>query len=166
MGYCTYIAADFDHDSDAVDKLREWNHNPANPLNFEDVHERHQSSDDSLPCSIKKSLKLRMDESNRFILIVGDHTDTVTKGSCYYCSSYANYCRRGLSESYESYIDFECRNAVESGMKIVVLYKSASVNRSKCPETVRYKGTHVAMKISNGWRTDWDLNAVYNAIMF
>ena len=35
--------------------------------------------------------------------------------------------------------------AVEAGIKIVVLYKSTIVNKSKCPAAVKNRGTHVAM---------------------
>lgn len=38
-------------------------------------------------------------------------------------------------------------------MNIVVLYKASMFDRSKCPDAVRYLGTHVAMKKPCG---DWD----------
>ena len=65
---------------------------------------------------------------------------------------------------YRSYIKYECDKAVEAGIKIVVLYKAASVNKSRCPEALRNVGTHVAM-----WYRDdkgdcyWDYNAVNKA---
>lgn len=84
----TYIAADWDGDRDVVEQLHKWNDSNYWGLSFPDAHDLQQSRDSSLPCSIKSSLKKRMDGSKRFVLIVGDATDTVTKGSCQYCGSY------------------------------------------------------------------------------
>lgn len=89
----TYIAADWDHDKDAVDQLYRWKNGQKWSLDFHDAHELTQSRDSSLPCSIKTSLKTRMDASKTFVLIVGDHTDLVTKGSCHLCKSYNNVSR-------------------------------------------------------------------------
>lgn len=160
----TYIAADFDNDKDAVDQLKKWNDGNYWSLSFVDVHELTQSRDDSLYCSIKKSLKERMDVSKTFILIVGNSTDSVTKGSCSLCgsyNSYTQYCAKGYSVDYRSFIKYECDKAVDANIKIVVLYKASSVDKSKCPNAVRYKGKHVAMK-KNG---DWDYETVKDAIM-
>lgn len=142
----TYIAADFDHDENAVKHLH-WMKKQG-LINFLDAHELQQSYDSSLPCSIKKSLKYRMDNSYKFVLIVGSHTDTVTKGGCQFCDSYnswRNYCAKGYIVDYRSFIKSECDKAVEEGLKIVVLYNSLMVNRSLCPKVVQWKGTHQKM---------------------
>lgn len=81
----TYIAADWDGDRDVVEQLHKWNDSNYWGLSFPDAHDLQQSRDSSLPCSIKSSLKKRMDGSKRFVLIVGDSTNSVTKGSCQYC---------------------------------------------------------------------------------
>lgn len=163
----TYIAADWDSDQDAVEQLHQWNESNHWSLSFHDVHETKQARDTSLCCSIKNSLKSRMDISKTFVLIVGKNTNTVTKGSCQYCGSYDSgtySCDRGHSVDYRSYIKYECDKAVEAEIKIVVLYKAASVNKSRCPEALRNVGTHTAM-----WYRDdngdcyWDYNAVKNA---
>ena len=115
----TYIAADWDGDRDAVDQLHKWNDSNYWGLSFTDAHDLQQSRDSSLPCSIKSSLKERMDHSKRFVLIVGDSTDTVTKGSCRYCGSYNSWtssCARLHSVDYRSYIKYECDKAVEAGI--------------------------------------------------
>ena len=101
----TYIAADWDGDRDAVDQLHKWNDSDYWGLSFTDAHNLQQSRDSSLPCSIKSSLKERMDHSKRFVLIVGDSTDTVTKGSCRYCGSYnawTSSCARMHSVDYRA----------------------------------------------------------------
>lgn len=164
----TYIAADWDTDKDAVDQLHKWNDGQKWILSFKDAHDITQSRDTSLYCTIKSSLKSRMDVSKTFILIVGSHTATITKGGCQYCGSYNSYtkrCAKSYSVDYRSYIDFECDKAVEAGIKIVVLYNYAPVQRDKCPASVKYTGTHVAMKyFGNDGKYYWDYNAVKNAL--
>lgn len=68
MGIYTYIAADFDHDKNAVDHLYEMQKD--GKIAFWDAHQIQQSNDTSLPCSIKKSLKYRLVNSYKFVLIV------------------------------------------------------------------------------------------------
>ena len=163
----TYIAADWDGDRDAVDQLHKWNNSNFWELSFSDAHDLQQSRDSSLPCSIKSSLKMRMDGSKRFVLVVGNSTNSVTKGSCQYCKSYNSWtssCARLHGIDYRSYIEYECDMAVQAGIDIVVLYNSTSVTRSKCPSIVRYEGNHVPMK---RWENDllkWNYNAVKNAL--
>lgn len=56
---------------------------------------------------------------------------------------------RGYSVDYRSYIKYECDKAKEAYkdgvMNIIALYNSCSVNRSLCPETLRYVGLHSPM---------------------
>jgi len=145
----TYIAGDWDHDKDAVDQLYKWNDSNYWSLSFIDAHDLTSARDSSLNCSIKKSLKTRMDISKTFVLIVGDQTNSVTAGSCRWCGSYTSYtksCAKGYSVDYRSFINFECDKAVEAGIKIIVLYNSTKVEQSKCPDAVKNIGTHASMK--------------------
>ena len=139
----TYIAGDWDHDKDAVDKLYQWNGSNYWSLSFTDAHDLTQANDSSLNCSIKSSLKTRLDASKRFVLIVGNSTNTVTAGSCTYCESYNSHtysCARGHSVDYRGFIKYECDKAVEAGIKIIVLYKAACVNKS--PRNQNADATH------------------------
>lgn len=171
----TYIAADFDSDKDAVEQLHKWNNSCNWKLNFNDVHSLTQSRDSSRYCSIKSSLKSRMDVSKTFVIIIGANTNSITKGSCSYCASYfvcytkPSYCLKGYSVNTLSYIKYECEQAVKANIKIVVLYKSTVVNKSLCPEFIRSIGSHVAMKhwtINKSLQRviDWDYQAVKKAI--
>ena len=163
----TYIAADFDHDKDAVDQLHKWNDSNHWSLSFSDAHDLQSSSDNSLYCSIKSSLKYRMDGSNTFVLIVGNNTDKLTKGGCQNCASYNSYtysCARGRSVDYRSYIEFECDKAVEAGIKIIVLYNATKIDKSKCPEAVRYLGTHKPMVYYKDEKYYWDYQSVKEAL--
>ena len=73
----TYIAADWDNDKAAVDQLYSWKNNGRLNLDFHDAHELTQARDTSLPCSIKSSLKTRMDVSKTFVMIVGPGTGDI-----------------------------------------------------------------------------------------
>lgn len=162
----TYIAADFDADRDAVDQLHKWNDSNYWSLSFTDAHDLQSSSDESLYCSIKSSLKMRMDHSKTFVLIVGDNTNKITKGGCQYCGSYNSHtyaCARGYSIDYHSYIKYECEKAVEADIKIIVLYKDTLVNKDKCPEILRNHGVHVPMIYYKNGDYYWDYNSVKEA---
>lgn len=167
----TYIAADWDGDKDAVDQLHKWNDSNYWGLHFVDAHELTQARDTSLPCSIKRSLKERLDASKTFILIVGKNTDSVTKGSCRYCRSHSSLlgrCLREHSIDFRSFVEYECETAYRSGLKIAVLYNSQYVYRDRCPEILRNKGTHLAMYeiIKSPWGDykSWKYTDIKNAI--
>ena len=166
----TYIAADWTGDKNAVEQLKKWNESKYWSLTFSDAHDLHQSYDTSLPCSIKRSLKDRMDASKTFVLIVGEHTKNLTKGSCSNCKSYNSWngcCVRGYYVDYRSYIEYECQKAIDANIKIVVLYNSTFVLKSKCPEIIKDKGKHVAM-IYRGVDGNlyWDYETIKNAILY
>lgn len=162
----TYIAGDWDHDKDAVDVLEYLR--SENIIYYLNAHDTKTAYDGSLNCSIKKSLKDRLDKSNRFVLIVGDHTNTLTKGGCQLCASYNSYqrrCVKGYSVDYDSFVKYECKKAKEAYLKqemtILVLYKSKSIDRERCPESIRWIGTHVSMITQ--WfdgKDSWDYGAI------
>lgn len=165
----TYVAGEWDGDSDAISQLYKWNEGDKWSMHFVDAHKNKQCYDSSMPCTIKSRLSERMGRSKTFVLVVGNYTKTTRKGSCayhncgnkhqyYFSSEY--YCGVvGKTYSKESFIDYECRlayNAWKNGdMKIVVLYNAASVDKSKCPEIIRnLQVPHVAMKSYNAiWQS-------------
>lgn len=163
----TYIAADWTGDKDAVDKLYQWKESKHWSLSFTNAHDLTQARDGSLNCSIKTSLGKRLDVSKTFVLIVGENTKTVRSGSCQYCNSYNSWtksCARGHSVDYRSYIEYECEKAVSDGLKIVVLYNAATVNKTKCLDAVKNTGTHTAMCYRKEGKLYWDYQAVKDAI--
>lgn len=173
----TYIAGDWDGDRDAVDQLKRWNNSNFWRLSFYDVHEKTQSLDTSLNCNIKRSLQLRMDVSKRFVLVVGDKTNTITSGSCGLCPFHTYYytcgyvCNKGYRYDSRSYVKFECDKAVDAGIEIIVLYNSTSVDINKCPSILRDRGCHIPMKklkfsSMRGYFVDWDYEAVKKAFGF
>ncbi len=176
----TYIAGEWDGDSDAISQLYSWNEGDKWNLHFVDAHGFRQCYDSSLPCSIKASLSERLGRSKIFVLVVGGNTKSTRKGSCYYanCSNkgYDYFTGQstcnvvGKSYSTESFIDYECRIAyyayLKKEMKIVVLYNAANVDKSKCPDILKNVGTHEAMKsYSDVWQSyRYDYNKVKQAI--
>ena len=142
----TYIAGDWTGDKDLIDKLYEWNNSKHWSLHFIDAHELTQARDSSLYCNVKKSLAERLNVSKIFVLIVGEQTTSLTKGSCQYCKGYNSWtkgCAGGHPIDYKSYIEYECEKADRDGLRIVVIYNCEIVQRSKCPRSLRYKGAHI-----------------------
>lgn len=167
----TYIAADWDTDKEAIEQLRIWNNSNYWGLSFSDAHDLTSARDESLNCSIKTSLKSRLNATKRFVLIVGRKTDSVTAGSCSYCGSYNSHnysCARGKYVDYRSYIKYECdkaKEAYEAGkMKIIVLYNSCSMNKSLCPVALRNVGIHSPMgKVHSDGKCYYDYSTVKKA---
>lgn len=159
----TYIAGEWTGDSDAIEQIYKWNDGDKWSLHFVDAHKNKQCYDTSMPCTIKDSLRTRMNSSKKFILVVGNATKTTKKGSCAYqnCGNkhyeawQGSYSCNVLGKSYstQSFIDYECYKAYEAWldnkMEIVVLYNAASVEPDKCPEILRNIGRHVSMKSWN-----------------
>lgn len=88
-----------------------------------------------------------------------------------YCGSYNRWtcaCARGYTIDNRSYIEYECDKAKETydngNMKIVVLYNSTTVDKSKCPDSVKCVGTHKAMCYYKDGSYYWDYQAVKDAI--
>ena len=164
----TYIAGDWDGDKNLIDKLYEWNDKDSLSLSFSDVHKLTQARDDSLPCSIKKSLAERFNASKTFLLVVGEKTNVLTKGSCRYCDSYSSYynrCNRGYSLNMNSYIHYECEKAIKDGLNIIVVYNFETIKKSFCPENLRNVGDHIRgyYKAADG-KYYWNYSEIRDAI--
>ncbi|MBR4948773.1 MAG: TIR domain-containing protein [Clostridiales bacterium] len=163
----TYIAGDWTGDQDLISQLYKWNERDDLKLSFDDAHELTQARDTSLACNIKRSLSERLDASKTFVLIVGKDTDKLTKGSCRYCGSYDAYhsnCHRGYYVDYRSFIRYECEKAKRDGIKIVVLYNYANVDRSKCPDVLRYEGEHIKAFYYKDGKAYWNYSEIRDAL--
>lgn len=68
------IAGDWTGDKDAIDTLYKWKNSGYLNFDFVDAHSLTQARDTSLNCSIKRSLKERLDASKTFVLVVGANT--------------------------------------------------------------------------------------------
>ena len=156
----TYIAADLTGDNNAVKQLFSWKENKYLSFDFIDAHEYTQSQDSSLYCSIKASLRTRLDISKTFVLIVGEKTKSLQAGKCGFC--YEGY--KCESTSNKSFLEYECDKAVRDDLKIVVLYNATSIDRDKCIDAVRDIGTHTSMMYYKDGSYHWDYQAVKNAM--
>lgn len=170
----TYLAGDWTGDKNAIQIIKKWNESDNYALTFRDVHELTNSSDDSLNCSIKRSLRQRMDISKTFVLIVGEKTNSLRSGACHTCGTYNNafesFCSRGHAVDHRSYVQYECELAKAAGIRIVVLYNSDRVDKNKCPESLRYTGIHIPMiTYERDWYGNitrrWDYVNIKKAIM-
>lgn len=163
----TYLAGDWDNDKEVIDKLRTWNNSDYWGLSFSDAHDLTQSSDASLNCSIKASLRERMNASKTFVLVVGTNTNKVRSGTCYYCKHYNSSrvnCDKARDISFKSFIEYECDKAVRDGLKIVVLYNSGYVFKDRCPDAVKDKGIHLAAFHWEDTTKKWNYIDIKNAI--
>lgn len=173
----TYIAADWDGDKDLVDKLYEWNNNRNLALSFVNVHEVTQCSDDTLNCNIKKSLRQRLNITKTFVLIVGEKTASLRSGKCCCCNYYQSFltiepkCNKGYHIDNRSYVQYECEMAVkdfDDGLlkNIVVIYNGMVIpDKTKCPEVIRRKGTHIGSDCYNDrGGLCWNYFEIMNAI--
>ena len=100
-----------------------------------------------------------MDHSKTFILVVGAKTKDLRAGSCVYCKNYdwnKHGCGNGRSTSFKSFIDYECDKAIRDNLKIVVLYNSGYVLKSRCPEQIREKGVHLASYHWENYTKKWN----------
>lgn len=169
----TYLAGDWDGDKNLIQQIYDWKRSGYLTLDFTDAHDLTQSRDGSLNCIIKGSLSKRMNASKTFVLVVGDKTNTVMSGSCSYCNSYSTYsqiCFRDHPVDLRSYVKYECEKAARDArngvMRIVVIYNYMSVYREKCPEAVRYLGTHIAGICRDVYgNPKFDYQAIKKAIM-
>ncbi len=169
----TYLAGDWDGDSDLIQKIYEWKEKGYLSLDFTDAHDLTQARDWSLNCTIKKSLAERLNASKTFVLIVGEKTNSVTSGSCQHCENYISLfqgCERRHAVDLRSYIKYECDKAAHdcrnNEMKVVVIYNYMSIHREKCPEAVRSIGIHVpglSRNIIGG--AEYDYQTIKKAIM-
>lgn len=163
-----YIAGEWDGDRDLIEQLHKWNESNYWGLHFLDAHDLKQSRDSSLSCTIKDSLRERLNASKTFALVVGANTLKATAGSCQYCQSYSGYtrrCYRGKLTDFSSFIEYECEYARKHELKVVVLYNYLHVHREKCPESLRYIGNHIAACYEGqDGRYYWDYQAIRKAI--
>ena len=175
----TYIAGDWTGDSDLIQKLDEWNKNKYLALSFVNVHEVTQSSDSTLNCNIKRSLRKRLNITKTFVLIVGEKTCSLRSGACYLCYYYNNgsewfnippSCNKGGCIDNRSYIQFECEMALKDYKagdlkNIVVIYNGLlEPDYTKCPSILRGVGTHIGSDVLENGVHKWAYNRIKNAI--
>lgn len=174
----TYLAGDWTGDEELIKKIKEWNKDNNLGLSFTDVHELTSSSDSSLNCSIKSSLRQRLSICKTFVLIVGKKTRNLRSGACYLCANYRNnswlpYCANSFYNYIDnrSFVDFECDMALKDYRNgelknIVVIYNGLEKpDKSLCPDSLKNVGIHIGSDVilTNG-QIHWNYNEIKNAI--
>ena len=95
-------------------------------------------------------------------------SDAYEREQLRWCGSYnscTSHCAKGYSGDYRSFIKCESDKAIEAGIKIVILYNSTKVDRSKCPDTVKRTGTHALMIYKgNDGKCYWDYQSAKDAL--
>ncbi len=84
-----YIAFDGDEDLMSYRTIQGWAANNNYSFEFNDAHDINYANDDSLPDSICKQLKDRLDHSKNFVLIIGNNINKNKKGIIQYEMNYA-----------------------------------------------------------------------------
>ena len=100
----TYIAFDGDTDLMSYRTIQSWSKDPTTPFTLIDAHKINNARDDSLPDSICRQIKERLDRSRNFVLIVGSNT---------------NRNRKGI-------LQYEIRYALRNSLPIVLVFKGFS----------------------------------------
>lgn len=75
----TYVAFDGDNDMWAYAYMKGWKQNDNSTFDFYDAHKLSQARDSSTEESIKRQLRMRLNNSKVFVLLVGEHTKDLYK---------------------------------------------------------------------------------------
>ena len=68
--------------------------------------------------------------------------------------------------SFKSYIEYECDKAKRDGLRIVVIYNNSYVDRSLCPDAVKYEGVHIkGYYRGTDNKLYWNYDEIKDAIM-
>lgn len=167
----TYVALDWDGDITAVEQLYKWNDEEQWRLALADGLDIVHPENKSLSCNKKMSIKRRMDESNAFILIVGDATLGITTGGCHECARFnkaVKRCSKGSPADFQGYLEYECEEAAKAHendkVDIIILYNSTEVDKTKCPGSLGGLGRHASMRKLKGRESIWDFESVKQAL--
>lgn len=85
MPYRNKVYVVFDGDSDMIyyNMLKAWNANENVDFTFSDAHFMNTARDTSLEASIKNQLRIRLQNTKVFLLLVGEHTRYLYKFVCW-----------------------------------------------------------------------------------
>lgn len=108
----TYVAFDGDDDLMSFRNIQRWSADEAVAFTLNDAHQINYARDDSLPESICRQLKERLDRSKHLVLIVG----TATSGN-----------RKGI-------LEYELKYALEHGLPIILVFKGFAADQASTKE--------------------------------
>lgn len=109
----TYVAFDGDKDMHYYNLMKAWKSNDNMEFNFHNAHELNTARDSSQEESIKAQLRIRMQNTKLFILLVGESTKYLTK-----------------------FVKWEVESAIRREIPIAVVYLKnySKFNEGACPK--------------------------------
>ena len=143
-----HIAADWEQDLSVVNQIEKWNQTQGGKYLISRDLDLLDDMEGEWFCFIKTNLKQAIQESDIFLLIVGEDTISVKEGSCSLCENYRAFsgnCAHGRITDKKGFLEFQCAVAKELNKKIVVLYTMDFVDKSKCLQVIREIGQHMTM---------------------
>lgn len=110
----TYVAFDGDSDIKYYRLMRAWKKTDGSAFNFYDAHDINTARDSSQEESIKKQLRIRMDNSKVFVLLIGKNT---------------RYLRK--------FVKWEIETAIRLGLPIIAVNLNGSKSKDNlCPASL------------------------------
>ena len=73
-------------------------------------------------------------------------------------------CHRSGHVDFRSFIQYECDKAKRAGLKIVVLYNYASVDKTKCPGVLQNEGIHLNAYFYKDGKSYWNYQRIRETI--
>ncbi len=143
-----HTAADWEQDLSVVNQIEKWTQSQSGKYLISRDLDLLDDMEGEWFCFAKASLKQAIDESDIFLLVVGEETLSVMEGSCSLCENYRSFsgnCAHGRVTDKRGFLEFQCATAKELNKKIIVLYSMNVVDKSKCPQVIRELGQHIAM---------------------
>lgn len=143
-----YITADWEQDQSVVNQIEQWNQIQDEKYLISKDLDLLDDMEGEWSCFAKASLKQAIQETDVFLLVVGEETLSVKEGSCLFCENYRKFsgnCAHGRITDKKGFLEFQCAVAKELNKKIVVLYTMDFVDKSKCPQVIREIGQHMTI---------------------
>ena len=143
-----YIVADWEQDQSAVDQIEQWNQTQGKKYLISKDVDLLDDMEGEWSCFAKSSLKMAIQETDIFILVVGEETISVNEGACSFCENYRSFsgnCAHGRITDKRGFLEFQCAVAKEFQKKIIVIYNFGDVDKAKCPQVIREIGLHMVI---------------------
>ena len=129
-----HITADWENDQSVVDQIIKWNQDQGEPFSMEDSSNILEDMESEWSCFVRETLKEKIQKTDIFLLIMGEQTNLVQDGSCFFCENYRGFsgvCAHGRTADTRGIIEFQCDMAREFQKKIVVVDATKPIDRGE-----------------------------------
>lgn len=143
-----YIVADWEQDQSAVNQIEQWNKKQGGKYLISKDWELLEDLEGEWSCFAKAQLKREIQETDIFLLVVGEETLSVNEGGCLFCENYRSFsgnCAHGRITDKRGFLEFQCAVAAELHKEKIVVYHMDFVDKAKCPQVLREIGQHMIM---------------------